>query len=417
MKTIETMDKIPFLDLITPHQELKEELCASFEKALTKGAFVGGAAVEEFERDFAGFCDTEYCVGVGSGTDALRFAIMAAGLKAGSIVVTVPNTFIATTEAISQAGHLVDFIDIDERTFNMDPAKLREYLEVQCFVDPNSGDLINKRLMQPVGAIVPVHLYGQTANMDPILELAERYGLQVIEDACQAHGAEYFSTRDNRWKKAGSMGRAAAFSFYPGKNLGACGEGGAVTTNDVDLAKKIRMLRDHGQSQKYFHEIEGFNGRLDAIQAGLLQIKLRHLSDWNESRREAASRYRDLFVGANCGDLAPYEPDWATGVYHLYVIRVSDRTGLIQHLAQANIGTGIHYPVPLHLQNAYKSLGYKPGDFPVSESVAAQIVSLPMFPNLRADQQERVVREVMNFVSGGTGTEQTAGVPSFAIAR
>ena len=214
MKTIEKTGKIPFLDLVTPHRELKEELCASFEKALEKGAFVGGAAVEEFEKDFAGFCDTEYCVGVGSGTDALRFAIMAVGLKPGSIVVTVPNTFIATTEAISQAGLLVDLIDIDERTFNMDPGKLREYLEVQCFVDPSSGDLINKRIERPVSAIVPVHLYGQPANMDPILELAERYGVQVIEDACQAHGAEYFSTRDNRWKKGGSMGRAAAFSFY-----------------------------------------------------------------------------------------------------------------------------------------------------------------------------------------------------------
>ncbi len=288
------------------------------------------------------------------------------GLKKDSIVVTVPNTFIATTEAISQAGSLVDFVDIDERTFNMDPAKLREYLEVDCFVDPDSGELINRRLMRPVGAIVPVHLYGQTADMDPILELAARYGLPVIEDACQAHGAEYFSKRDNCWKKAGSMGLAAAFSFYPGKNLGACGEAGAVTTNDADLAKTIRMLRDHGQSQKYFHEMEGFNGRLDAIQAGILQIKLRHLADWNENRRAAAARYRDLFLEAGAADLPPVEPAWATGVYHLYVIRVQDRAGLMQHLDQANIGTGIHYPVPLHLQHAYKSLGYKQGDFPVT---------------------------------------------------
>jgi dTDP-4-amino-4,6-dideoxygalactose transaminase len=413
---MKTTDKLPFLDLITPHKELREELCASFAQALEKGAFVGGAAVEEFERDFAKFCDTQYCVGVGSGTDALRFAIMAAGLKKGSIVVTVPNTFIATTEAISQAGSLVDFVDIDERTFNMDPEKLREYLEIECYVDQSSGDLINRKLMRPVGAIVPVHLYGQPADMDPILELAERYNLPVIEDACQAHGAEYFSKKDNRWKKAGSMGLAAAFSFYPGKNLGACGEGGAVTTNDADLAKRIRMLRDHGQSQKYFHEMEGFNGRLHAIQAGFLQIKLRHLSDWNEDRREAASRYRDLFAEANGSDLPPYEPDWARSVYHLYVIRVQDRTGLIQHLAEANIGTGIHYPVPLHLQNAYKSLGYKQGDFPISEAVSAEIVSLPMFPNLRSDQQERVVREVMNFVSAAE-TEQNAGEQSLASVR
>jgi len=386
-------EKIPFLDLITPHQELKEELCDSFGMALERGAFVGGAAVESFERDFAAYCETEHCVGVASGTDALRFAIMAAGVKQGSVVVTVPNTFIATTEAISQAGALIDFVDIDERTFNMDPEKLREYLEVECYIDENSGDLINRRLGRRVGAIVPVHLYGQTADMDPILDLAAQYRLPVIEDACQAHGAEYFSRRDKCWKKAGSMGQAAAFSFYPGKNLGACGEGGAVTTNDADVARRIRMLRDHGQSQKYFHEIEGFNGLLDAIQAGILQIKLRHLQGWNEGRRRAAARYRDLF-----DDLAPHEPDWATGVYHLYVIRVQDRDRLIQRLAQADIGTGIHYPVPLHLQNAYNALGYKKGDFPFSEVVASEIVSLPMFPHLRSDQQERVANEVMNFL-------------------
>jgi dTDP-4-amino-4,6-dideoxygalactose transaminase len=399
-------EKIPFLDLITPHEELKAELCASFENALGKGAFVGGPAVESFERDFAGFCSTEHCVGVGSGTDALRFALMAAGLKKDGIVVTVPNTFIATTEAISQAGLTVGFVDIDERTFNMDPEKLREYLEIDCHVDPSSGELIHKRLMRPVVAIVPVHLYGQTADMDPILELAARYGLAVIEDACQAHGAEYFSRKENRWRKAGSMGLAAAFSFYPGKNLGACGEGGAVTTNDVEVAKKIRMLRDHGQSQKYYHEVEGFNGRLDAIQAGILQIKLRRLADWNENRRAAAARYRDLFVEAGAADLPPAEPEWATGVYHLYVIRVQDRAGLMKHLGQADIGTGIHYPVPLHLQNAYQAMGFKAGDFPVTELVAPEIVSLPMFPGLRLDQQERIVGEVMTFVSTGQSVEE-----------
>ena len=395
---MKTADKIPFLDLITPHKELRDELVETFGKALDAGAFVGGAAVENFEKDFASFCAAEHCVGVGSGTDALRFALMAAGLKKGSIVVTVPNTFIATTEAISQAGLTVDFVDIDERTFNMDPAKLREYLELECSVDSGSGELLNKRLQRPVVAVVPVHLYGQAADMDPILELAARFGLVVVEDACQAHGAEYFSRKDNSWKKVGTMGLAAAFSFYPGKNLGACGEGGAVTTNDAEVAKKIRMLRDHGQSQKYYHEVEGFNGRLDAIQAGLLQVKLRRLADWNESRRAAAARYRDLFVEAGAADLPPIEPEWATGVYHLFVIRVQDRAGLMKHLGQVDIGTGIHYPVPLHLQNAYQSLGYQVGDFPVAESVAAEIVSLPIFPTLRRSQQERIVREVMSFV-------------------
>src|SRR5215472_757927 len=245
--------------------------------------------VEGFERDFAAFCGTQHCVGVGSGTDALRFALMAAGVPKDSIVVTVPNTFIATTEAITQAGARPDFVDIDERTYNMDPEKLREYLEKQCVYNPASGELINRRLGLRVSAIVPVHLYGQPADMDPLLELADRYNIIVVEDACQAHGAEYFSRREQRWRKAGSMGRAAAFSFYPGKNLGACGEAGAATTNDGSIAQKIKMLRDHGQTRKYHHEIEGYNGRLDAIQAGILRVKLRFLSEWNWKRRERAS--------------------------------------------------------------------------------------------------------------------------------
>ena len=409
-------EKLPFLDLITPHRELRDELCASFGRALEGGAFVGGAAVESFEREFAAFCEARYGVGVASGTDALRFAIMAAGVRKDSIVVTVPNSFIATGEAISQAGCLIDFVDIDEQTYNMDPARLREYLEEACAVDSATGELINKRLNRPVGAIIPVHLYGQTADMDPVLDLAERYGLVVIEDACQAHGAEYFSVRRQRWMKAGSMGDAAAFSFYPGKNLGACGEGGAVTTNDPEIAKTTRMLRDHGQSQKYFHEMEGFNGRLDAVQAGFLQIKLRHLTKWNEERQQAAGRYKLLFSESGATLLAPFAPDWANCVWHLFVVRVPDRHGLIKHLNDAGIGTGIHYPVPLHLQNAYRSLGYQEGDFPVSERVCAEILSLPMFPGLRPDQQERVVREVGAFLSGGDSLADRAAAEGLKLA-
>ncbi len=230
-----TNGKIPFLDLVAPHRELKEELCAVFEAALETGGFVGGPMVEGFERDFAEFCGSQYCVGVASGTDAVRFALMAAGVPKGAVVVTVPNTFIATTEAITQAGAYPEFVDIDERTYNMDPEKLREFLEVQCRMEQASGELISRRSGRPVAAIIPVHLYGQTADMDPILELAERYKLLVIEDACQAHGAEYYSAREQRWRKAGTMGKAAAFSFYPGKNLGACGEAGAVTTDDAEV--------------------------------------------------------------------------------------------------------------------------------------------------------------------------------------
>ena len=279
---------IPFLDLVTPHRELKEELVAVFECALDTAGFIGGPMVEDFEKSFARFCDAQHCFGVSSGTDALRFALIAGGVKQGDVVVTVPNTFIATAEAITQAGARPDFVDVDERTYNMDPEKLREYLQVQCSVDGSTGRLVNKRLGMPVVAVVPVHLYGQPTDMDPILDLAERHNLIVIEDACQAHGAEYFSKQQNRWIKAGSMGRAAAFSFYPGKNLGACGEAGAVTTNDGDIARKIRMLRDHGQAKKYYHDMEGYNGRLDSIQAGILRVKLGHLTAWNEKRREKA---------------------------------------------------------------------------------------------------------------------------------
>ena len=395
------MTKIPFLDLVAPHEELKEELLAVFAAALKTGGFVGGPMVEGFERDFAQFCGAQHCVGVSSGTDALRFALMAAGFKPGSIAVTVPNTFIATTEAITQAGGIPDFVDIDERTYNMDPEKLRQYLEEQCFADGTSGELVNRKSGRPVAAIVPVHLYGQTADMDPILELAERYKLVVIEDACQAHGAEYYSARERRWRKAGSMGCAAAFSFYPGKNLGACGEGGAVTTSDPDLARKIRMLRDHGQSRKYYHDVEGYNGRLDAIQAGILQVKLKHLPEWNARRREAAARYCALFteMGSGLACLHPYQPNWTKPVHHLYVIRVPDRDGFMRQLAEANIGTAIHYPVPLHMQQAYEYLGYQRGDFPIAEGVAPEIVSLPMFPQLGAEQQERVAAGVMGWLS------------------
>jgi dTDP-4-amino-4,6-dideoxygalactose transaminase len=393
-------NSIPFLDLITPHLELKDELTEVFTKALSTAGFIGGPMVENFERDFAAFCDAKHCVGVSNGTDALRFAFIAAGIKPGDTVITVPNTFIATTEAISQAGARPDFVDIDERTYNMDPEKLREYLEVQCYFE--DGKLKNRKTGMPVTAVVPVHLYGQTADMDPIMELAERYNLLVIEDACQAHGAEYFSKKDNRWKKAGSMGLAAAFSFYPGKNLGACGEAGAVTTNDPEMARKMRVLRDHGQSKKYYHDVEGYNGRLDAMQAGFLSVKLRHLAKWNGARRECARRYRELFQAATDGIKLPFEPSWSKAVYHLFVIRVDDRVQMQKYLAEAGIGTAIHYPVPLHLQKAYAHLQLGEGSFPVTERVAKEIVSLPMFPSLEASQQTRVAKEVVDFIATHT---------------
>jgi dTDP-4-amino-4,6-dideoxygalactose transaminase len=401
-------NRIPFLDLVTPHHELKDELTAVFAHALETAGFIGGPMVEDFERNFAKFCETQHCIGVGSGTDALRFALIAAGVKQGDVVVTVPNTFIATAEAITQSGATPAFVDVDERTYNMDPEQLRKYLQVECSVDGPSGRVFNKRLGRPVTAVVPVHLYGQAADMDPILELAERFGLRVVEDACQAHGAEYFSKRLNRWLKAGSMGRAAAFSFYPGKNLGACGEAGAVTTNDGDIARKIRMLRDHGQAKKYYHDMEGYNGRVDAIQAGILRVKLRHLAAWNERRRECASRYEELLGAATEGIILPFEPSWSKAVFHLYVVQVQNREQLQQRLGEMGIGTGIHYPVPLHLQNAYKDLGYRQGDFPLSEKAASHILSLPMFPGLTYAQQDRIAQQILDFVYA----ESNSGMPA-----
>jgi dTDP-4-amino-4,6-dideoxygalactose transaminase len=393
-------DHIPLLDLVRPHREMEDELHEVLTKTVATASFVGGPMVEEFENAFAAYCDARYCVGVNSGTDAVRFALMAAGVKPGDAVITVPNTFIATAEAISQAGARPVFVDVDPQTYNMDCRKLQDMLENGCEKEEFTGTLLMKKNKHRVAAIVPVHLYGQPADMDPILQLAERYRLKVIEDACQAHGAKYLSRRENRWLTAGSIGCAAAFSFYPGKNLGACGEAGAVTTNDPELAAMIRMLRDHGQTQKYYHAIEGYNGRLDAIQAGFLSLKLQRLDEWNAMRRSAAQRYNEMFAAVDGRIVTPFEPSWSRPVYHLYVVQVDDRSGVRQELAAANIGTGIHYPVPLHLQKAYAALGYSRGDFPVTEKAAERILSLPMFPTLAEAEQRRVVDAVVQTNSG-----------------
>jgi len=394
-----TVAKVPFVDLVTMHLELEAELLAVCKKVFETAGFIGGSEVEGFEREFAEFCGAAHCVGVNSGTDALRFSLMAAGVQTGDIVITVPHSFIATTEAISQAGAQIQFVDIDARTFTMDPEKLRQYLETGCARDAETGRYIDKKLGKPVTAVMPVHLYGQMADMDPILELAAKYKLIVIEDACQAHGAEYFSKKQNCWLKAGSVGRAAAFSFYPGKNLGACGEGGAITTNDESLARKAAMLRDHGQSKKYYHEVEGYNGRLDSLQAGILRIKLRHLSDWNEQRRASARIYDQLLAPMSGSVACPVESQSSKSVYHLYVVRAQFRNELQKQLTDAGIGTGIHYPIPIHLQAAYASRGWKRGDFPNTEATADEILSLPMYAGLSRDQQKRVAETISQFVA------------------
>lgn len=377
---------VPFLDLVSVHREIEEELVAASRSAIRSAQFVGGTEVESFEREFADYCGTRYCVGVASGTDAVRFALMAAGVGPGDVVVTVSHTFIATVEGISQAGAGTEFVDIDDRTCNMSPISLASYLE-GCRTDPLTGRPLGQRTTKPIRAIVPVHLYGQVADMAAISEIAERYGLLVIEDACQAHGAEYRGRG-----RAGSLGKAAAFSFYPGKNLGACGEAGAVTTDDESVAKYIRMVRDHGQSQKYYHRIEGYNGRLDAMQAAFLRIKLRLLDEWNGLRRAAAGRYQELLAPlAASGEIVlPYEPEWSQAVYHLYVIRTPDRDALSEHLKEHGVSTGLHYPVPVHLQDCCKEWGYRTGSLPITERVAGEILSLPMFPGLTVEQQTRI---------------------------
>jgi len=428
--------EIPFLDLKTPHLELEEDLVAVFRECLRNTSFVGGSQVQGFEQEFAQFCETKYCVAVNSGTDALRFSLIAAGIGPGDEVITVPNTFIATTEAISQTGASIAFVDIDEKTYNMDPNKLEDYLKKcrksqgvsrkgsELTYSINSSNPMNPRNPRNKprpAAVIPVHLYGQPADMDSILEIANRYGLVVIEDACQAHGALYYSSKDERWKKAGSMGLAAAFSFYPGKNLGACGEGGAVTTNNEEIAQKIRMLRDHGQAKKYYHDFEGYNGRLDTIQCGILRIKLKHLPDWNEKRRQNASLYTQLLNTAapqNCSTAAlrtqhstrnpehvtrniivPFVPSWAKPVYHLYIIRTQNRDDLQKYLSENGISTGLHYPIPLHLQNAYKNIDLTNGNYPVTEKVSNEILSLPMFPNLTSEQIEYISSKIKSFYS------------------
>ena len=372
MSSLKSGASVPFLDLVAQHQPLEAELVEVFRKALQKAAFVGGSEVESFEREFAAFVGAPQAVGVNSGTDGLRFAYQAMGLRPGDEVITVSNTFIATTEAITQAGGSLRFVDVDEATMTMDPARL--------------ADAIGPRTV----GIVPVHLYGQSCDMDPILEIARSRRLWVVEDAAQAHGAGY------KDRPVGSMGVLAAWSFYPGKNLGSCGEGGAVTGGDSARLDMVRRLREHGQSRKYVHEVEGYNGRLHAIQAGFLRVKLRRLAEWNEGRRRAADSYRRALGGIPQIQL-PVEAPYARHVYHLFVIQAERREALQQHLTGQGIGTGLHYPVPLHLQKAYVHLGVGAGALPVTERLAGSILSLPMFPELTDDQIDRVAQAIRDF--------------------
>jgi dTDP-4-amino-4,6-dideoxygalactose transaminase len=368
--------KVPFLDLRIQYESIRDEIAACLQQVLDSTAFAGGPFVAQFEKEFAEFCQSESAIGVGSGTVALWAALKGLGLGSGDEVITTPNTFIATAEAISECGARPVFVDIDEQTFNMDPA------------------LIEDVITPKTRAIVPVHLYGHPADMDPVIEIAKKHNLLVIEDACQAHGAEY------KGQKAGSIGDAGCFSFYPGKNLGAYGEAGAVVTNNRRLADKIMMFRDHGQKRKYYHSMVGWNCRMDGLQGAVLSVKLKHLGRWNESRRKNAAIYNLLL--ADLDPIAtPFEADYARHIYHIYPILTENRQRLMDALAKKQIYCGIHYPVPLHLQVAYSALGYKKGDFPVTEKCAGRLLSLPMFPEMTSEQIEYVVENIKSFVCKG----------------
>ncbi len=352
--------KVNFVDLKAQYQTIKPEIDSAIQDVISNTAFILGKAVADFEGKFAEYCGVKHCLGINSGTSALIMAMKALGIGEGDQVVTTPNTFIATAEAISYAGAKPVLVDIEDESYNMDPGKLE------------------KAITKKTKAIIPVHLYGQPADMDPILQIAKKHAVPVIEDACQAHGAEY------KGKRTGSLGRVGCFSFYPGKNLGAYGEGGGVTTNDEEIAQKVKMLRDHGSPKKFYHEYIGNNCRLEGIQGAVLAVKLRHLDQWNDGRRKNADLYRKYLKGTGVG--LPRQMPYAKHVYHVFCVRVKDRENLMGFLKDKGVFTNIHYPIPIHLQKAYSFLGYKKGDFPVTEGCMDQILSLPMFAELTEEE-------------------------------
>lgn len=360
--------KIPFLDLKAPVVELSAELDAAYHRVMESGWFILGAEVEAFESEFAAYCGVKHAVGVGNGLEALHLILRALDIGPGQEVIVPSNTYIATWLAVTYAGAVPVPVEPDPTTHNLDPAR------------------IQAAVTERTRAVLPVHLYGQPADMDPINEAAARHGLKVIEDAAQAHGAKY------RGKRVGGLGHAAGFSFYPGKNLGALGDGGAVTTNDDQVAARVRALRNYGSTVKYVNEVAGFNSRLDELQAAFLRVKLPYLDQWNRRRARVAERYRSGLI--NCGLGLPLPPEWAEPAWHLYVVRTEERDLLHKHLSDQGIGALIHYPIPPHLQQAYANLGHRKGDFPVAEQLAREVLSLPMGPHLNDQEQSRVISSI-----------------------
>lgn len=366
--------KVPFLDLKIQYQQIKSEVDRAIQAVIDSCAFINGPATKQFEKNFATYCGVNHAIGVANGTDALHLALRALGIGQGDEVITAANTFIATAEAITLAGARVVFVDIHPETYNIDSTKIEE------------------KISSKTKAIIPVHLFGQPADMEPILRLARQHHLKVIEDACQAHGAKY------QGQRVGTFGDVACFSFYPGKNLGAYGDGGAVVTNDETIAQQVAMLADHGSRIKYQHQVEGMNSRLDSIQAAILDVKLRYLDRWNERRRQNARLYNELLQDV-VGIVTPRELPETEPVYHLYVIQANDRDRLRQQLAEAGIGTGIHYPMALHQQPAYQHLGLKTGDYPVAETCTRRYLSLPMYPELTESMIETVCQAIKKYAA------------------
>lgn len=362
--------KVNFVDLARQYKGIQGEIKEAIGSVMDRCDFILGSEVEEFEKEFARFCQTKVCVGVDSGTSALKLALEACGIGKGDEVITVPNTFIATALAISEAGAKPIFVEINPDSYNIDASK------------------IEPKITKKTKAILPVHLYGQMADMDPIMEIAEKRNLKVIEDACQAHGSTYKN------KRSGSIGHVGCFSFYPGKNLGAYGDAGAITTNDPEIAEKIQMLRNYGQKQKYIHLAKGMNHRLDTMQAAVLNVKLKHLEKWNNSRRRIALLYNERLKGVA---ITPKEMSYGKHVYHLYVIRVNERDKLLEHLKAKDIAAGIHYPIPIYLQKAYSDLAIQEGSFPVTEEFSKKIISIPIFPELTEEEADYVADSVKDF--------------------
>jgi len=363
---------IPFVDLKAQYRSIKPEIDAAISRVLESSQFALGSEVAAFEEEFARYCQARYAIGVNSGTSALHLALLAAGVGPGDEVITVPFTFVATVAAVCYTGARPVFVDIESRSFTMDPTK------VECAITKKTK------------AIVPVHLYGQPADLDPILDIAREAGLIVIEDAAQAHGAEY------KGRRVGSIGNIGCFSFYPGKNLGAYGEAGMIVTNSKKFDSTVRLLRNWGSERRYFHDIKGYNYRMEEIQGAILNVKLRHLDAWTDARRQHAATYNDLLSGVSVG--IPEEPDDRKHVYHIYAIRTRHREAVQEALRQKQVATAIHYPIPVYLQKAYLDLGYLEGDFPVSEAISKEILSLPMFPELTLEQQQIVSSNVRTTV-------------------